>query len=55
VFVGGAAIGVWNLWTVANSGRRLWAKLWALLVAASLLILLWAALAFHLIAFKTGF
>lgn len=55
VFVGGAVIGVWNLWTVAKSGRSLWAKLWALVVAGSLLIVLWAALSFHLIAFKTGF
>jgi hypothetical protein len=55
VFVGGAAIGAWNLWIVFKSGRSLWAKLWAILLAASLLILLWAALSFHLIAFKTGF
>jgi CubicO group peptidase (beta-lactamase class C family) len=55
VFVGGAAVGVWNLWTVSKSGRSFWAKLWAILVAASLLLMLWAALSFHLIAFKTGF
>jgi hypothetical protein len=55
VFVGGAAIGVWNLWTVSKSGRSFWAKLWAILLAVSLLIMLWAALSFHLIAFKTGF
>jgi uncharacterized membrane-anchored protein len=54
-FVGGAVAGLWNMWVVAKSGRRRWAKLWAILVAAALLILLWAALSFHLIAFKTGF
>jgi hypothetical protein len=54
-FVGGAVAGLWNLWIVSKSGRSRWAKLWAILVAASLLILLWAALSFHLIAFKTGF
>jgi CubicO group peptidase (beta-lactamase class C family) len=55
VFIGGALAGVWNLWVVAQSGRSVWAKLWALVVAASLLILFWASLSFHLIAFKTGF
>jgi CubicO group peptidase (beta-lactamase class C family) len=54
-FVGGAVAGLWNLWIVAKSGRRVWAKLWALLVAAALMLLLGAALSFHLIAFKTGF
>jgi CubicO group peptidase (beta-lactamase class C family) len=54
-FLGGAAAGVWNLWIVSKSGRSRWAKLWAIVLAAALLILLWAALSFHLIAFKTGF
>ncbi|HEX3915655.1 MAG TPA: serine hydrolase domain-containing protein [Steroidobacteraceae bacterium] len=55
VFVAGAAIGLWNLWAVLKARRRIWAKLWAAVVAAALLLLLWAALAFHLIAFHSGF
>ncbi len=55
VFLGGAAIGVWNAWLVVRSGRRRWAKIWAVLIAAGLLLLLWAALSFHLIAFQSGF
>lgn len=54
-FVGGAAVGLWNAWVVSRSGRSGWAKLGSVLIAASLLILLWAALSFHLIAFKSGF
>jgi hypothetical protein len=55
VFIGGAAVGLWNLWVVAGTGRRRWAKLWAVLMAAALLTLLWAAMAFHLISFQAGF
>jgi hypothetical protein len=55
VFVGGAAVGLWNVWIVARGRRRWWAKLWAVLLATSLSALLWAAIAFHLISFRTGF
>lgn len=55
VFVGGAAVGLWNVWIVARGQRRWWAKLWAVLLAISLSVVLWAALAFHLISFRTGF
>lgn len=55
VFVGGVALGLWNAWTVVGGRRRVWAKIWAVVVAAALLLLLWAALAFHLIAFHSGF
>jgi len=55
VFIGGAAVGLWNAWVVGNGGRSRWAKLWGVLVAVSLLILLWAAFSFHLISFKPGF
>ncbi len=54
-FIGGAAIGLWNVWVVARSARSWWAKLWSGLLAAALLTLLWAAFVFHLISFKTGF
>jgi CubicO group peptidase (beta-lactamase class C family) len=54
-FVGGAAIGLWNAWVVVRGRRRFWAKLWAVLQAAAFLLLLWAALTFHLISLFTGF
>jgi len=43
VFLGGATAGLWNLWVVARGSRSKWAKLWAVLAAAALLTLLWAA------------
>jgi CubicO group peptidase (beta-lactamase class C family) len=55
VFVGGAAVGLWNVWIVARGRRRWWAKLWAALLAMSLSAVLWAALTFHLIFFRAGF
>ncbi|RZA34700.1 MAG: class A beta-lactamase-related serine hydrolase [Lysobacteraceae bacterium] len=47
----GAAIAVWNAWTVLRSRRVLWAKLWAVLLALSCLFLLWAGFAFHLMGY----
>ena len=55
VFVAGAAIALWNVRIVLLGQRRWWAKLWAAILAASSVALLWAALAFHLISFRTGF
>ena len=54
-FIGGAAVGLWNAWIVVRGRRRFWAKLWAVFVALALLVLLWAALTFHLISLFTGF
>jgi hypothetical protein len=55
VFVGGAAVGVWWAWVVFGGQRRWFAKVWAGVLAASLLVLLWVAVAFHLISFHSGF
>jgi hypothetical protein len=55
VFLGGAGIGLWNAWVVLNSQRRWYAKLWCFVLALSLLVLLWAAFAFHLISFSSGY
>jgi len=55
VFPCGAGIGAWNAWRVLRSHRSWYAKLWAVLVVASLAVLLWAALAFHLISSSGGF
>ena len=55
VFVGGAALGVWNAWVVVRSPRRWYAKLWAVVLALSLLLLLYIALTFQLIAFDVNY
>ena len=52
-FIGGAAVGVWNAWVVLRSPRRWFAKLWSVLPAVSFCVILWIALAFHLIFFRT--
>lgn len=55
VFLGGAAFGVWNAWVVVRSPRKWYAKVWAVVVALSLLVLLYLALTFHLIAFDANY
>ena len=55
VFLGGAAIGLWSAWVVLRSQRRWFAKLWAVVLGASFLVTLWAAVAFHLISFHSGY
>jgi CubicO group peptidase (beta-lactamase class C family) len=55
VFFGAAGIGLWNARVVVGSPRRWYAKTWAVLLALSLLVLLWVALAFHLIAFDVNY
>jgi CubicO group peptidase (beta-lactamase class C family) len=54
-FVGGAALGLWGAWSVLRGQRRWFAKLWAVVLAASFLVVLWAAVAFHLITFHGGY
>jgi CubicO group peptidase (beta-lactamase class C family) len=55
VFIGAAAIGVWNAIVVVRSQRKWYAKTWAVLLGLALLVVLWVALAFHLIAFDTNY
>jgi CubicO group peptidase (beta-lactamase class C family) len=55
VFVGGAALGLWGAWVVFRSQRRWFTKVWAGLLAASFLVLLWSAVVFRLISFHSGF
>jgi hypothetical protein len=55
VFVGAAALGAWNAMVVVRSPRTWYAKTWAVVLAISLLVLLWVALAFHLIAFDVNY
>ena len=55
VLIAAAASGVWNAWVVLNSDRRRIAKLWAIVMALSFLVILWAALAYDLIAFDVNY
>jgi CubicO group peptidase (beta-lactamase class C family) len=55
VFFVAAAIGVWNATVVVRSTRTWYAKTWAVLLALALLVVLWVALAFHLIAFDVNY
>ncbi|MET0230024.1 MAG: serine hydrolase domain-containing protein [Rhodanobacteraceae bacterium] len=49
-FIGGFVLIVWNLLTVWRSGTRRWpAKIWSIALVLSALVVLWVALAFHLI------
>jgi hypothetical protein len=50
-FVGGALIGLWNVWRVRTGNRRLVERLWSLIVAFAFLVLLWTASIFHQIPF----
>lgn len=55
VFIGGAVLGVWNAWVVVRSPRKWYAKVWAVVLALSLLVLLYIAFTFHLIAFDANY
>jgi hypothetical protein len=55
VFFGAAAIGVWNATVVVRGTRKWYAKTWAVLLALALLVVLWVALVFHLIAFDVNY
>jgi hypothetical protein len=55
VFVGAAAIGLWNAGVVLRSQRRRAAKLWAVILALAFLIVLWVAFACDLIAFDVNY
>jgi len=51
----GAAFSLWNAKVVVTGRRKLLAKLWALLVAASCLFLLWLGFAQHLIGYGANY
>ena len=51
----GAAIALWNAWTVLRSRRSWWAKAWSIVLAAACLALLWIAIATHLVGFTANY
>ena len=51
----GAAIAAWNAWAVLRSGRRKWAKFWAIVLALSCLVILWAGVAFRLVGVSANY
>jgi CubicO group peptidase (beta-lactamase class C family) len=51
----GAAVALWNAWTVLRSKRSLWAKLWGIVLAASCLALLWIGIACHVVGFSANY
>lgn len=55
VFIGAAAIGLWNARVVLASERRKTAKVWSVILALSFLVVLWVALAYDLIAFDVNY
>jgi CubicO group peptidase (beta-lactamase class C family) len=55
VFLGAAAVGVWNAMVVVRGPRKWYAKTWAVVLAASLIVVLWVAFGFHLIAFDVNY
>jgi CubicO group peptidase (beta-lactamase class C family) len=55
VFFGAAAVGVWNASVVVRGARKWYAKTWAVVLALTLLVMLWVALAFHLIALDVNY
>jgi CubicO group peptidase (beta-lactamase class C family) len=54
-FVGGAIIGLWNLYVVWSGKRSWFAKLWSLILAASFLLMLLVAILGKLIAFDVNY
>ncbi|MGI9247129.1 MAG: serine hydrolase domain-containing protein, partial [Steroidobacteraceae bacterium] len=55
VFVLGTIVGLWAAWKVVRGRRSGWAKLWAIVLALSLVVSLWVAASFHLLAVGTGY
>jgi CubicO group peptidase (beta-lactamase class C family) len=54
-FVGGFLLALWNLQAVWTGNRRWPAKLWSIALVFSAFIMLWIALAFHLISWGVNY
>jgi CubicO group peptidase (beta-lactamase class C family) len=55
VFIGAAAFGLWNVWSVLRSQRRWVAKVWSAVLGVAFLIVLYVALIFHLIGYSANY
>jgi hypothetical protein len=55
IFVGGAALLIWNLWIVWTGHRRWPARVWSVVLVLSAVVALWVAVAFKLISFGVNY
>jgi hypothetical protein len=51
----GTIVALWNAWKVLTSQRRKWAKVWAVVLAAAFLSLLFIGFACHVIGFTADY
>lgn len=54
-FIGGFGAVLWNLWAVWHGQRRWPARVWSIVLAAGAFVVLWTALAGHLIGFGVDY
>ncbi len=55
IFVVGAAVAIWNMWTVLHSQRRKLAKLWSVVLVISCLVVLYVGIVFHLVGYTANY
>jgi CubicO group peptidase (beta-lactamase class C family) len=51
----GAIVSLWNAWSVLRSPRSWWAKLWAIVLAAACVSLLFVGIACHVMGFSANY
>jgi CubicO group peptidase (beta-lactamase class C family) len=54
-FIGGVAIALWNAWMVLRSKRRIWAKIWSVVLAVACLTVLYVGIVFHLLGYTANY
>ncbi|HUD29516.1 MAG TPA: hypothetical protein VMQ93_11640 [Novosphingobium sp.] len=54
-FFGTVLVAGWNAWLTWRDGRRWAAKLWSMAVLLAAIVVLYVALAFHLLAFSVNY
>ena len=55
IFIGGAAIALWNVWVVLHRQRRWLAKIWSVGLAVSCVTVLYVGIVFHLLGFTANY